>query len=137
MYTIICLAKHFISPSFELNDGEITWYLLYKVHEKNEKLQATYRAAPKLDFKTLHPGSNKQLNIFDPSTSIGIKTYFPKNHAAAEFLHLFHLVDNFNFKKSIFQPSDMSCCSNWIETWEKSQLPGCNSFTLTKQTSHA
>ena len=50
---------------FEFNDdvivnpGEISWKLLYDVPEKDQKLDANLRKAPKLTNKVLHPGKNK------------------------------------------------------------------------------
>ena len=51
---------------FEFNDdvivnpGEISWKLLHDVHEKDQKLDANLRKAPKLTNKVLHPGKYKQ-----------------------------------------------------------------------------
>ena len=157
--------KRFIFPPFQFDGftdcikvtgGEISWGLLHRIHEKDEELSANLRKAPKLNYKTLHPGDNKQdvtraLNIFHPSTSAAINSYFPSNHAAAEFLQLFQIwwtISNSKFKfcNNLLgngaviddkKPQFLRIFANWIESWERAQLQGCNSFTLTKQTSNA
>ena len=64
--------KRLVFPQFsffEFNDdvivnpGEISWKLLYDVHEKDQKLDANLRKAPKLADKELHLGNiNKMYN---------------------------------------------------------------------------
>ena len=86
-------SKRFVFPPFSyeglkdtvnLTGGEISWALLHEVRERDEKLLGNLRKAPKLTFKTLHPGDNKQdvsraLNVFHPSTSAAIEDYFPSD----------------------------------------------------------
>lgn len=95
-------SKRFVFPSFDFKEfeddlhvdsGEISWHLLYNVHEQDEKLPANLRKAHKLTRNTLHPGNNKQsvplaLNIFDETTSAVLLSYFPSEVLAAEFLKL-------------------------------------------------
>ena len=64
-------------------EGTISWKLPHDIHEKDQLLINTkLRKAPKVSYKTLHPGDNKQnvqlaLNDFDKSTSAAIASYFP------------------------------------------------------------
>ena len=81
-------SKRFIFPAFHFNGlidpisvttGEVSWHLLHKVYEKDEKLSGNLRKAHKLTFQTLHPGNNKQsvplaLNVFHETTSASIKS---------------------------------------------------------------
>ena len=110
-------SKRLIFPAFHfngLNDpisvtaGEISWHLLNKVYKKDEKLSGNLRKAHKLTFQTLHPGNDKQsvplaLNVFDETTSASIKSYFPQDLSAAEFLQLINnwwLISNSKSKYS-------------------------------------
>ena len=73
--------------------GEVSWHVLHQVYERDQKLQANMKGAPKFCLKVLHPGSCKQgvpkaLAIFHPTTSATINYYFPKKTDAAEFLNL-------------------------------------------------
>ena len=61
--------KRFHFPSFSFSEfydevkvsgGEVTWHVLHQVYERDQKLQANMRAAPKLCSKVLHPESCKQ-----------------------------------------------------------------------------
>ena len=95
--------KHFIFPPFQydgftdfiqVTGGEISWGLLHKIHDKDKELSGNLRKAPKLNYKTLHPRDNKQdvthaLNVFHPTTATAVNSYFPLDHAPAEFLQLF------------------------------------------------
>ena len=52
---------------------EISWDLFHKVYEKDQTLQVSLKAAPKLKANVLHPGICKKtvpvaLAIFDPIT---------------------------------------------------------------------
>ena len=76
--------KRLVFPQFsffEFNDdvivnpGEISWKLLHDVHEKDQKLDANLRKAPKLADKALHLGKYKQnvqlaLDIFHETTVV-------------------------------------------------------------------
>ena len=91
MLEITCLAKSSLyfhnSAFFEFNDdaivnpSEISWKLLHDVHEKDKKLDANLRKAPKLTNKVLHPGKYKQnvqlaMDIFHETTVAAINSYF-------------------------------------------------------------
>ena len=78
-------------------EGTISWKLLYDVFDKDQVLINTnLRKAPKVSYKTLHPGDNKQnvqlaLNIFHETTSAAIASYFPENKSAPAFLKLINI----------------------------------------------
>ena len=157
--------ERFIFPPFEydgftncinVTDGEISWDLLHKVNDKDIELSANLRKAPKLNYKTLHPGDNKQdvtraLKIFHPTNSAAINSYVPLNCAPAEFLQLFQTWWRISNSKIRFSnnplgnaavlnnnmPQFLRMFANWIESWESTQLQGSNRFALTKQTSTA
>ena len=70
---------------FEFNDDvivnpvEICWKLLHDVHEKDQKLDANIRKAPKLANNVLHPGKYKEnvqlaLDIFHETTAAAISS---------------------------------------------------------------
>ena len=104
---------------FEFNDdvivnpGEISWKLLHDVHEKDQKLDANLRKAPKLTNKALHPGKYKQnvqltLDIFLETTVAAISSYFPNCNDAVSFLKLF------NTWWAISNSKDQYCFGNSI-----------------------
>ena len=57
-----------------VNSSEVSWkFILHDVHDKDTKLDAYLKKAPKLSNKVLHPGKYKQnvqltLNIFHETT---------------------------------------------------------------------
>ena len=66
------------------------------MYNRDQLLDAYLRKAPKLSYKSLHPGDNKQsvplvLNIFDRTTAIGINKYFPEAKDASEFIKLINI----------------------------------------------
>ena len=84
--------------------GEISWSLLYHVHEKDAECQANLRAAPKLSNTLLHPGNCKQsvpvaLAIFDLSTIAAILKFFPQAQDSADFIIFSCMVDVSNSKQ--------------------------------------
>ena len=98
--------RHFSFPEFSFNEfyddlfvpeGTISWKLLHDIHDKDQLLINTnLRKAPKVSYKTLHPGDNKQnvqlaLNVFHESTSAAIASYFPENKSASAFLNLINI----------------------------------------------
>ena len=104
---------------FEFNDdvivnpGEIFWELLHDVYEKDQKLDANLRKAPKLTNKMLHPGKYKQnaqlaLDIFNETTVAAISLYFPNCNDAVGFLKLF------NTCWTISNSKDQYYCGNYI-----------------------
>ena len=65
---------HGFYDDIDVPAGNVTWKLLHDVYDQDENLEAYLRKAPKLSYKSLHPGDNKQsvplaLNIFDRSTA--------------------------------------------------------------------
>ena len=78
----------------EIPNCLISWKTFYDVHEKDSKLQANLRKAPKLTYRAIQPSNNKQsmplaLTIFDESTTGAIECYFPEKPDAACFLSAF------------------------------------------------
>ena len=62
-------SKRFIFSKFEFHmlidpiivpAGEMSWNLLHRVYEEDEKLTCNLRKAHKLTYRTLYPGNNKQ-----------------------------------------------------------------------------
>ena len=120
--------------------------------EKDSKLQANLRKAPKLTNETIHPGNVKQsmplaLAIFDESTTAAIECYFPEKSDTAYFLSAFQILFVICNVKMQYNTSNMfgnavNCNDNkpefllyfatWIEQWST-----CPNFPLTKKTSHA
>ena len=75
----------------EIPNGFISWKTFYDVYEKDSKLQANLRKAPKPTYGAIHPGNNKQsmpmaLSIFDESITAALECYFPEKSDAACFL---------------------------------------------------
>ena len=76
-----------------VNPGEISWKLLHDVHEKDRKLDANLRKAPKLTNKVLYPGKYKQnvqlaLDNFHETNVAAISSYFPNCNSAVGSLKL-------------------------------------------------
>ena len=141
--------KWFLSPSFKFDNffdkidvtgGEIALKLLHEVHEKDEKLSANLRKAPKLTLQVLHPGSCKQLvlpvalAIFHETTYAAIRSYFPDQIDAAEYLKLINTwwiisnsEDQYNFSNNLgnaathkdCKPQLLRSMDNWLEQWGK------------------
>ena len=75
----------------EIINGFISWKTFYDDYDKDSKLQANLRKAPKFTYGEIHPGNNKQsmplaLAIFDESTTAAIECYFPEKSDAAWIL---------------------------------------------------
>ena len=75
----------------EIPNGFISWKTFYDVSEKDSKLQANLRKAPKPTYEAVHLGNNKQsmplaLSIFDESTTAALECYFPEKSDAGFFL---------------------------------------------------
>ena len=73
----------------------MSWKLLHDVHEKDKKLDANLRKAPKLTNKVLLPGKYKRnvqlaLDIFHETTVAAISSYFSNCNDAVAFLKLFN-----------------------------------------------
>ena len=162
---LLC-RKRFLFPPFSCSDlcepitvagGEVSWSLLHRVHEEDEKCQANLRAAPHLSSKVLHPSNVKQsvsvaLAIFDPSTTAAILKYFPRAQDAADFLQLIHtwwLISNskavYNSRNKLGNavvPNDgkplfLRKLADWLEEWQDEKIPNSQKFTLSAQTNVA
>ena len=158
--------KRFLFPEFHFDGfydelkfpgGEISWRLFHEVHERDVKLQAHLKAAPKLTSKVLHPGSCKQsvpvaLAIFNESTSAGVQHYFPEKSDASGFLRLFNTwwtMSNSKQKNNSHnrlgnaavindnKPEFLRALADWVEKWDSEKIPNCETFCLTAETSHA
>ena len=91
------------------------------------------------------------MNVFHETTSAAIKSYFPQDLSAAEFLHLINswwLISNSKSKYSNNyigyanvrddkKPELLGCFLKWINEWQIKQLKECGKFTLSKQTANA
>ena len=137
--------------------GEISWSLLHRVHEEDEKCQGNLRAATKLTKEVLHPGNVKQsvpiaLAILEPSTRAAIIRYFPQAQDSADFLELFHtwwMISNSKVRINTShqlgnaaiqgdgKPKFLRQFADWIEEWTTTKIPNCEKFTLSAQTSAA
>ena len=62
--------KEIVFPYLEFNlfrdvikvpEGNLSWNMLYKIYEKYEHLPGNPRKAPKLTYKAILPGNNKQM----------------------------------------------------------------------------
>ena len=153
--------KKIVFPYFEFNlfrdeikvpEGYLSWNMLYKIYEKDEHLPGNLRKAPKLTYKAIHPGNNKQdvpkaLAVFDETTSASIRSSFSNREDAAGFLSLIHQVfivynskEKFNSSNKLgnaavqgnHKPEFLRTVADWVKEWSTSP-----NFTLTKQTSHA
>ena len=158
--------KRLVFPQFsffEFNDdvivnpGEISWKLLHDVHEKDQKLDANLRKAPKLTNKVLHPGKYKQnvqlvLDIFHETTVVAISSCFPNCNDAFGFLKLVNTwwtisnsKDQYCFGNYIGiaaiqndnKPGFLTEIAAWLKRWGNSKIPNCEKFTLSALTSSA
>ena len=140
-----------------VNFGEISRELLHDVHEKDQKLDANLRKAPKLTNKVLHPGKYKQnvqlaLENFHETTVAAISSYFPNCNDAIGFLKLFNTwwaisnsKDQYCFSNYIgtaaiqydHKPEFLREIATWLIRWDNSKIPNCEKFTLSAQTSSA
>ena len=78
---------------YKCTAGYISWSDLHKIYDKDEKLDGNLRKAPKLGYKSLHPGDNKQnvelaLAIFHETTIAASRNYYPEREDISEFLDL-------------------------------------------------
>ena len=62
--------KKFVYPKFSFNkfedpvqvsDGYVDWRFFHQVYERDQKLQANLRKAPKLTYRTLYPGKKSKM----------------------------------------------------------------------------
>ena len=154
--------RRFEFPSFSFDgfydnitvpSGNISWKLLHDVYDLDHALPGNLRKAPKLSYKTLHPGDNKQsvplaLNLFDRSTSVGITEYFPERNDAAEFLKLIDtwwIICNSKQERNTRwrlgnaaikgdnKPQFLRKFADWVDKWTTSSAK----YTLSPQTANA
>ena len=98
-------GKKFVFPGFNFyvgceqastEPGSICWQNLRTVHERDSKLKAHLRKAPKLSFKAIHPQDKKQnvnlaLAIFDDKTIAAVKSYLPERTDIINFLKVINM----------------------------------------------
>ena len=152
--------KKFVFPafSFEISnsfvssqDGSISWSDIHKIYDQDRILDAKLRKAPKLTFKALYPGDNKQnvnlaVAIFHDTTIAACESYFPDRTDISNFLKLISFwwtISNSsqkytpNILNNAVNPYDgkihfFKTFSDWVESWSL-----ISDFSLTKQTSRA
>ena len=143
--------------NFEFNDvivnpGQISLKLLHDVQEKDRKLDANLRKAPKLTNKVLHPGKYKQnvqlaLDIFHETTVAATSSYFPNCNDELVSLNFLILGGQFQIQKiSIVLLIILVAIQNdnklrflremaaWLKRWDNSKIPNCEKL-LSAQTS--
>ena len=155
-------AKTFSFPAFSIRlnqtlyespDGYISWGDLHAIFDRDSKLQANLRKAPKLSYRVLHPGNNKQsvnlaLAIFHETTIAAIRSYLPEKKGMAEILESFSAwwtITNCNTRFHTSNPLGngiiggdgktdfMRSMAEFISTW----CNGEHGFCLTTRTSNA
>ncbi len=152
--------KRFIFPGFQfdkLRDGEVRWRNLLDVYDHDQLLDANLKLAPKLSYRALHPGDNKQnvpfaLAVFHHTTSAAIRSYFPENEDAARFLQLIdtwwtivnckQIINTNNRLGNAAVPGDgkpdfLRMFADWVDEWFDSQVSNTSKYTLSAQTSFA
>ena len=129
--------------SIHVTAGNVHWSHLHQVHAKDLELNAHLRKAPKVGYKVLHPGNNKQsvplaLAIFEETTFTAIRSYLPEEHTTADFLQLIHFWWLIVNSKERFHPNpignalkmnDSRCdllsrISLWLENWRDDKTLG-------------
>ena len=154
-------AKKFVFPECSISiqnktvqfpAGFISWGGIHKVFDFDSKLTTgNLRKAPKLTYRSLHPGNNKQsvplaLAIFHESTIAGVRSYFPERDDMAGFLDLINtwwtIANGTNFSANWLSKSAekgdgrtdfFRSFADWLEEWSSN----ATSFCLTKATSAA
>ena len=138
--------------TINVTEGYLSWGDFHLVHERDQKLKANLRKAPKIGYKVLHPGSNKQslplaLAVIHDTTIVGFKHYLPERKDAAGFLELINkwwTIVNCNDRYSPNKLGDaivegdgkvdfLRAFANYLEDWS----PSSKHFCLTPQTSDA
>ena len=128
---------------------------MHDVQEKDQKLDANLRKAPKLTNKVLHPGKYKQnvqlaLDIFHETTVAATSSYFPNCNDELVSLNFLILGGQFQIQKiSIVLLIILVAIQNdnklrflremaaWLKRWDNSKIPNCEKCTLSAQTSSA
>ena len=135
--------------SIHVTAGNVRWSHLHQVHAKDLELNAHLRKAPKVGYKVLHPGNNKQsvplaLAIFEETTFTAIRSYLPEEHTTADFLQLIHFWWLIVNSKERFHPNpignalkmnDSRCdllsrISLWLENWRDDKTLGLSRQTF-------
>ena len=153
--------KKFVFPAFEFNigiehkissdHGYICWTDIKSIYEKDQKLDANLRQAPKLTYTALNPSNNKQnvglaIAIFHDTTVAGCKKYLPQRSDVSSFLDLilhWWTIANSNQRFSSNKLSNgfidkdgkldfYNSFADWLESWSE-----ISDFCLSKQTSKA
>ena len=153
-------AKKFVFPEFKFevggtiikaNEGYLSWRDIHKIYDKDSTLNGNLRKAPKLTYRALHPGNNKQnvnlaLTIFHETTIAACQSYFPLRNDMSQFLKLISTwwnIANINRRYSA-NPLENAIVNDdgklqfyeelaqWVEEWCK-----CPNFCLSKQTGNA
>ena len=156
-------SKKFVFPSFSFfmkdqlisasENGYVAWRDLHDVYDKDTKNKANLRKAPKLTFKALHPGNNKQnvglaSAVFHESTIAACKSYFPNRKDAISFLTLINCWWTVVNSKTRFHSNAMDNAvtaddrklkflnnfAMWLENWSQCSP---SIFNFSKQTSNA
>ena len=96
-------TKKIVFPAFTFNiatdnkissgPGYISWADIKSIYDRDKNLDANLRQAPKLTYKALNPGNNKQIvnlaiAIFYETTVVGCKKYLPERSDVSSFLEL-------------------------------------------------
>ena len=153
-------VRKFVFPafSFQISDlnlssgpGYISWADLHSIYDADQNLEGNLRKAPKLTYKSLHPGDNKQnvelaIAIFHETTIVGCQQYLPNRPDMARFLKLVLYWWTMANSKKEYTPNFLSngfkmddgkldfykAFADWIESWAE-----ISDFCLSKQTSKA
>ena len=113
----------------------------YWLSEEIDKSITDLKLKLKLTFTATHPGNNKQVSslavtIFDETTTVTIKSYYPNRLAAANFINLFDKVFCYLQLQTNYLTLQgfaiFNSFANWIEIWSL-----YHAFTFTMETSHA
>ena len=149
--------KKFVFPGFDFSIGElnissapgyISWSDFHVLLNRDKDLPGNLRKAPKLSFKALYPGNNKQnldlvISIFHESTIAAFKSYMPERSDISSFLNLILSWWTIANSRARFTPNILSNAvtmgdhkvdfylsfANWLESWST-----VSDFCLTKQT---
>ena len=125
--------------------------------EKDQKLDANLRKAPKLTNEVLHPEKYEQnvqltLDLFHETTVAAISLYLPNCNDAVGFLNIFNTWWTISNSKNQYcfgnyigraaiqndnKPGFLHEMAPWLKRWDKSNISNCKKFTLSAQTSSA
>jgi hypothetical protein len=154
-------ARKFVFPAMDFEvcgtqivsePGFVSWGDLHKIHDVDKNLDAHLRKAPKLTYKALHPGNNKQcvglaLGVFHESTIAACKGLYPNRNDMFSFLKLVNIWWTCSNSCSRYTSNPLANAttpddgkvefflklSDWLESWAAE----CTNFGLSKQTFNA